>query len=54
MLGRIFAMPAFLIACAAAAVVAVVAAVALNAMQRPADKAFTTESVRLPERSNNS
>jgi hypothetical protein len=47
-------MPAFLIACATAAVVAVVAAVGLNSMQKQADTAFKTESVRLPDRTNNS
>ncbi len=40
-------MKTFLIACVAAIVIAVIGGVVLNGIQRPADKAFTTESVRL-------
>ena len=41
-------MKAFVIACAAAIIIAVVGGLALNSIQEPADKAFSSEqSVRL-------
>ncbi len=40
-------MRAFVMALAAAAVFAVVGAVALNAIQKPSETAFTTSSVRI-------
>ena len=40
-------MKTFLIACVAAIVIAVIGGVVLNGMQQPADKAYTTEAVRL-------
>ncbi len=40
-------MRSFITACIAAVVIAVVAALALNAMQRPADVAFSTTAVRI-------
>jgi len=41
------AMKAFILAVLAAVIVAVIGGVALNSMQKPADRAFTTTSVRL-------
>ena len=40
-------MKTFLIACVAAIVIAVIGGVVLSGIQQQADKAFTTESVRL-------
>ena len=40
-------MKTFLIACAAAIVIAVIGGVVLNGIQQTADRAYTTESVRL-------
>lgn len=40
-------MKSFLAACAAAIVLAVIAGFALNAIQEPVDKAFSTTGVRL-------
>ncbi len=40
-------MKTFLIACLVAVVIAVIGGVLLNGIQQPADKAFSTESVRL-------
>jgi len=40
-------MRTFLIACAAAIIIAVIGGVVLDSMQVPADKAFTTQNVRL-------
>ena len=40
-------MKAFILAVVAAVIVAVIGGVALNSMQEPADRAFTTTSVRL-------
>ncbi len=40
-------MPIFIVACIAAIVIAVIAAMALNAIQQPAETAFSTEAVRL-------
>jgi hypothetical protein len=40
-------MKTFLIACVAAIVIAVIGGVALSGIQQSADKAFTTEAVRL-------
>ena len=40
-------MKAFLLACVSAAVLAVVAVSALDAIQKPADQAFSTTAVRL-------
>ena len=45
-------MRAFLIAVAAAVVVAIGSALVLNAVNKPADLAFKTDSVRLPDRTN--
>jgi hypothetical protein len=40
-------MKAFIIACVAAAVIAIGAVVVLNGIQKPADVAFSTSSVRI-------
>lgn len=40
-------MKAFLIACIAAIVIAAIGGIALNSVQEPVDKAFSTTSVRL-------
>ncbi len=40
-------MKAFIIACIAVIVIAIIGGVVLDSVQQPADKAFTTESVRL-------
>ena len=40
-------MRVFITACIAAAVIAVVAAMALNTIQKPAESAFATSSVRI-------
>ena len=40
-------MRSFIVACVAAIVIAVVGAYALGAVQKPAEKAFATESVRI-------
>ena len=40
-------MKAFIIACVAAIVIAIIGGVVLDSVQQPADKAFSTESVRL-------
>jgi len=40
-------MKTFLIACVVAVVIAVIGGVVLNGIQQPADKAFSTEAVRL-------
>ena len=40
-------MKAFILAVVAAVIVAVIGGAALNSMQEPADRAFTTTSVRL-------
>jgi hypothetical protein len=40
-------MKAFLMACAAAVILAIVGGLALNSIQEPVDKAYTTSSVRL-------
>jgi hypothetical protein len=40
-------MKAFIMAVVAAVIIAVVGGVALNSMQEPVDKAFTTTAVRL-------
>ncbi len=40
-------MKTFLLACVAAVVIAVIGGVVLNGVQKPADKAFSTEAVRL-------
>ncbi len=40
-------MKAFVIACIAAIVIAVVGGIALNSMQEPVDRAFSTSSVQL-------
>jgi hypothetical protein len=40
-------MKAFIIACVAAIVIAVIGGLALNSIREPADKAFSTSSVRL-------
>jgi hypothetical protein len=40
-------MRVFITSCVAAAVIAVVAAMALNTIQKPADQAFATSSVRI-------
>jgi hypothetical protein len=40
-------MKTFLIACVAAIVIAVIGGVVLSGMQVPADKAFSTDAVRL-------
>ena len=40
-------MKAFVYACVALVVIGVVAGVALDVIQKPADKAFTTSNVRL-------
>jgi hypothetical protein len=40
-------MKSFLLACAAAVVIAAVAGFALNAVQKPADVAYSTTGVRL-------
>ena len=40
-------MRSFITACIAAIVIAVVGALALNALQKPADVAFSTEAVRI-------
>ena len=37
----------FITACIAAIVIAIVGGLALNSIQQPADKAFSTEAVRL-------
>jgi hypothetical protein len=47
-------MPAFAVAVVVAVLVAIAAAATLNSVQRPADRAFKTDSVRLPDRINNS
>ncbi|HEY1473647.1 MAG TPA: hypothetical protein VGF53_06145 [Pseudolabrys sp.] len=40
-------MKTFIIACVAAVVIAIIGGVVLNSIQQPADKAFSTEGVRL-------
>jgi hypothetical protein len=40
-------MKAFIIACIVVIVIAIIGGVVLDSVQQPADKAFTTESVRL-------
>ena len=40
-------MKVFIFACVAAVVIAIVGSVALNSVQEPVDKAFTTGAVRL-------
>jgi hypothetical protein len=40
-------MKSFLMACAAAIIIAIVGVVVLNGVQQPADKAYTSTSVRL-------
>ena len=40
-------MKVFIVACVAAVVIAIVGGVALNSVQEPVDKAFTTGAVRL-------
>jgi hypothetical protein len=40
-------MKVFLIACAAAVILAIIGGLALNSIQEPVDKAYTTTSVRL-------
>jgi hypothetical protein len=40
-------MPAFIIACIAAAVIAVCAVVVLNRVQKPVDVAYATSAVRI-------
>jgi hypothetical protein len=40
-------MKTFIMACVAAVVIAVIGGVALNSIQEPVDKAFTTSAVRL-------
>ncbi len=40
-------MKTFIIACAAAIIIAIVGGVVLSGIQVPADKAFTTDAVRL-------
>jgi hypothetical protein len=40
-------MKSFLLACVGALVIAVVAIIALDAVQKPADQAYTTTGVRL-------
>ena len=40
-------MKTFLIACVAAIVIAVIGGVVLSGIQQPAEKAFTTDAVRL-------
>jgi hypothetical protein len=40
-------MKTFLLACVAAIAIAVIGGVVLSGIQQPADKAFTTEAVRL-------
>jgi Tfp pilus assembly major pilin PilA len=40
-------MKAFLLACVAAVILAIIGGLALNSVQEPVDKAYTTTSVRL-------